>query len=300
MSLRMLAIVGVALALTACVQENLGGTAPLPVAGSKHSDVIKVGRITFPLPEGEWVVMASGTSRSNMVDGSVPTTIDKVVLGRRGGAGSSSMIAGIVSLEANRDTQNVRWLRDRTCFQEDWMSVSNYFGSEAEQNCLRVAVWNTNFQYNSNWHPVERQAVDWARANGISLAPTTFLGARYRIVRRTDLATAFYYRTNDDLGVNLGNWWHPIERQQRPPFEKAYQDFLVWAKSWEARVIAGAEGRLSTAPVAAPVVSPPNVPAVAAPQDRSARLRELEKLRSEGLISQEEFSTRRQRILDGI
>jgi hypothetical protein len=300
MPLRILAVVGVVLALTACVPDNLGGTAPLPVAGSKHSDLIKVGRVTFPLPEGEWVVMASGTSRSNSVDGSVPTAIDKVVLGRRNSAGMNWLIAGIISLEANRDTQNVRWLRDRTCFQEDWTVISNYFGSEAEQNCLRISMWNTNFQYNSNWHPVERQAVDWARANGISLAPTTFLGARYRIVRKTDLATAIYYRTNDDLGLGNGNVWHPIERQQRPLFEKAYQDFLVWAKSWETRVIAGAEGRLSAAPVAAPVVSSPNVPAVVAPQDRAARLRELEKLRSEGLISQEEFSTRRQRILDGI
>lgn len=287
-------------AIGACTPQGLSGSASLPAVGSTHSDAIRVGRITFPLPDGVWTVLAAATTPSNTVDGSMSGPMDGVVLGRRGGQGSSSRLAGYVLLRANRDTQNVRWLRDPQCFQTDWMSISNYFGSEAEQQCLRMAVWSTNFQHNTNWSPIEREAVDWARNNGFSLTQTTFLGARYRIVRRTDLAIALYYISNDNLGVDAGNFWHPVERQRRVPFERAYQEFEAWARSWEARVVAGVEGRLSVAPVAAPVVSSPRPPAELPPQDRAARLRELERLRSEGLITQEEFSARRQRILDGI
>ncbi len=257
MFLRRCVAVIVLMLLGACGPEGINGSAPLPLVGSKHFDAIKVGRIVVPLPEGEWIVMASGTRKTNPVDGSMATANDKVLLIRRA-TSSSALFAGLITIETNHDTQNIRWLRDSACFQEDWMSVSNYFGSESEQQCLRMAVWNTNFQYSANWHPVDRQAIEWAAANGISLAPTTFLGARYRVVRRSDYLSVIYYRTNDDLGVLLGNWWHPVERQKRPPFEKAYQEFLSWAKAWEARVIAGVEGRLALPSSSLPVVSSQN------------------------------------------
>lgn len=285
-------------ALSACSPERLGNAPPL-VVGSKHTSAVKIGRVTFPLPEGEWTVMASRVTRSNMIDGSLAGGMGHAVLGRLVPTGTSSALDAVIQIQANLDAQNVRWQRDASCFREDWLFVENRFAHEGDQRCLYVRAWNTNFQYNENWAPVERDAVDWARANNVQLGLRTFLGTRYRIVRSQDIAIIWYYFSNSALGVMTSdNQWHPVARQQRPDFDRAFQRHLDWSRQWEQQVLAGVEGRL-VAPSRQPAVSAP-LPNNVQPQDRATRLRELESLRSQGLISQDEFNMRRQRILEGL
>jgi len=271
----------------------------MPIVGQKYVDAVQVGRTTVPLPEGEWTVMASQERQSNSIDGSAPARMAAVIFGKLRESSGRIALDGTIQVVANRDTQSIRWARDTACWRTDWLHIENNYSSEIDQRCMIVRSWNTNFQYGQNWNPEERAAVDWARTNGVDLTPTTFLGTRYRIVNRTDLATIIYYSSNMSLGVvSHSDVWHPVARGRNPQVEATFLRYVQWAKEWESQVIAGMEGRLATrqqpAKNAAPVTS---VPATA---DRASRLRELESLRSQGLLTQDEYRSRRQRILDGI
>lgn len=287
-----------ALLVSACVADQMSSSRPLPIVGQNYTDAIQVGRATIPLPEGEWTVMAARANRSNTIDGSQAGPMASVILGRLRTSGGAKLIEGLIQIRTNRDTQNIRWTRDSSCFRDDWLYASNHYGSDQDQRCVYVRAWNTNFQYNENWAQEERDSVDWARANNVLLSQMTFLGTRYRIVKNTDLAIVWYYFENSKLGpLTAVNAWHPVARQQRPEYERAFQKHVEWTKAWEAKVIAGAEGRLvvtQPAASATPTISAPATP------DRAARLRELDSLRSQGLLSPEEYTSRRQRILDGI
>lgn len=287
-----------ALWLSACTPEQLGSSSRLPQVGSKHSTLVQVGRAVIPLPEGEWTVVAARLNRSNPIDGSTPTATANAILARLTPLGPSQGIDALVQVTANVDTQSIFWTRDSSCFRDDWLFVQNTFNNTSDQKCMYVRAWSTNFQYNENWPLVERESVDWMRGNNVHIGGMhTFLGTRYRIVKNSDLMVVWYYFSNRALGVMpTDNQWHPVARQNRPEFETAFRRHLDWSRNWETQVIASVEGRLAR-PVSQPVTTSSPPPSNS---DRAARLRELEALRSQGLITQEEFSSRRQRILEGL
>lgn len=287
-----------ALWLSACTPEQLGSSSRVPQVGSKHSSLVQVGRAVIPLPEGEWTVVAARVTRPNTVDGSQSPPMANAILARLLPLGPSQGIDALIQVTANLDAQNIFWTRDTSCFRDDWLYVSNTFNGNHDQKCMYIRAWNTNFRYNESWPPIERDSVDWMRQNNVHIGGAhTFLGTRYRIVKTSELTLVWYYFSNRALGVMpTDNQWHPVARQNRPEFETAFRRHLDWSRDWESQVIASAEGRLAR-PASQPVTtnSPPPVNL-----DRSARLRELESLRSQGLITQDEFSSRRQRILEGL
>jgi hypothetical protein len=292
----MLIFIGI---LASCMPDKVSTSSYLPNVGSAHTETVQVGRAMIPLPEGQWTVMASGITANNLLDGGQAGGTANAILGRLLPAGTGSAIDAFIQVRANVDNQRIIWSRDPSCARTDWLYVEDRYAQERDQTCVYVRAWNTNFQYTDSWSKVERDFVDWARANRVQLGQKTFLGTHYRIVRGSDITRIWYYFSNSALGVSTSeNQWHAVARQNRPEFERAFRSQIDWTREWEQKVVAGALQQLAL-PNRQPVTSsPPPSPIVG--QDPSVRLRDLESLRSQGLINQQEFDSRRQRILDGL
>jgi len=290
------------LVLVGCTPDQLtqtrsDHTAPI---GTVFKDQIQVGRSTVPLPPGEWTLAAAGVEKSGRIDGGMRSDIVQIRLVKLSPSRTTRQIEGFITASANLTTNPVEWSRFPSCERTDWLHVNNQWKGNQDQFCMYVRAWATSWRYGQDWSQIDRSAVEWAQSNNIALSPVTFLQTYYRFVRYSDLLNVTYFQPTRELGVSYNTSeadWHPVSRRSRSDLERAFTTHLSWSESWVAQVRAGFEGKL-TRQVIAPTTSAPQTPSTT--PDRATRLKELMELRQGNLISEEEFQTRRSRILEGL
>ncbi len=288
--------------IVGCTPDGLGrpqSAHTMPI-GTTFQNTIQVGRATVPLPPGEWVLAAAQEGKSGRLDGGVRNSIPEVHLYKFSQVSGQREIDGTIVASATGSIDNVLWSKDSECARTDWLFVDNQWRGDQEQSCTYIRAYSTNWRYGQNWSDISKRAIDWLVAQKIPLNQTTFLLNRFRYVRGPEFVSVYYYASTKSLGLysTSENDWHPVSRQSRTDAEKIFSERVAWGRAWGPQVLAGLEGKLQSTPTASPVLSSPQSPTV--PTDRAARLRELVDLRQKGLITEDEFQSRRSRVLEGL
>lgn len=266
--------------------------------GTVYKDAAEVGRKQVPLPGGDWVLAAKESARTT--GGSNVPLFRAILMQEKEGK-----LHKWVYINTNLDVGVGGWTRDRAiCDRAD----VHHNASDRNYNAKDTECWIVNHYgqtLGANPSPVY---TDFFKATDDKGRPATSLGISFFIVKDFDFLTVLYNVNPELEGFEKtptadwrGNPWHRDMTGTDAKKLEYISKLKLEGEGLLPLVKDGFRGRLkipATSP--APRVTSPASTQVDSLQepDVVSRLRTLEDLLGKGLISREEFDTRRKAILD--
>jgi hypothetical protein len=271
--------------------------------GTIVKNVVQLGERQIPLPEGEWSLIAKETRLSGGSAAGVPLAY--VYLAQvRGGVVARFIFAG-----TNLEGISGGWARDRAvCDRGDTHSAS----SDRNYNSRDTECWVTNhldMTLGANTWQVHKDFFQWSQDKK---RPATALAIEYYLVKNFDFLRVQYGFNPELEGFERtpnsgwrGNPWHKDHASEDPKKIAYIQKVKAEGERLLPLVRSGFDGRLSpTEPnVPAPSVSvatPATSNSTGSTPDAVERLKQLQSLLNQKLITPEEYAARRQKILDDL
>lgn len=271
--------------------------------GTVVKNVAQLGERQIPLPEGEWLLVAKQNRLSGGSAAGVPLAY--VYLAQiRGGVVARFIFAG-----TNLEGVSGGWTRDRAvCDRGDTHSAF----SDRNYNSRDTECWVTNhldMTLGTNAWQIHKDFFQWSQDKK---RPATALAAEFFLVKNFDFLRIQYGFNPELEGFERtpnsswrGNPWHKDHAYEDPKRAAYIQHIKAEGERLFPLVRSGFGGRL--VPIEPPAPAP-SVSSAAPATSNSAestpavaeRLRQLQSLLDQKLITPEEYSTRRQKILDGL
>lgn len=285
--MRRLAILVTLSLVAGCVTDQ--GPPVTSMRGSVVSGSIQVGRVTAPLPTGNWEVIGVGSERNNQ-----NSVLEGVTLAEFRG----NQLARAITIVANRDLSPSGWVLFSDCSRTDVHHVSKYSMFQNSQDCYLVNHYIMTRGNNASQHAA--QAYDEV-VRRVGRQPPTMIGVTWR---KADLSkfvnyTYFVNPEVDGFPPATQDWrandWHRDRIAGDRARQQYVADLVALGDRFRSNVAAGFDNRLPRGGGASPGADPSAAP----PPERSpaTRLREIEDLRARGMISPAEAEERRRAVL---
>jgi hypothetical protein len=268
--------------------------------GTKMPQTFRVAEKLFVLPEGEWRLMAQADSTGPFRGSSeLGNPFTKAYLAdiREGRLFRAVYVS--TNTEQNRlANRGSYWLAD-PCKQSDLIHKFETKRSLVDFTCMLI---NHRVFARTTTDPLSRDARKQMTAFGASYA-TTMITAQFTRATPYHLMEIWYYFNPEIDGFApsadsswSGNDWH-VDVIGKDPRKVAYvEEIKKWSTAMVTWIQGGFEGQL---PAGQPVPQP--FATTRGPESKPAkaedRLRELKRLRDQGLITQEVYETEQRRVL---
>ncbi|MCH8097128.1 MAG: SHOCT domain-containing protein [Proteobacteria bacterium] len=244
-----------------------------------YRDVIRLdfpaGQTQIPLPEGEWELLGLQEDQGDMT-----TRIWRVFLGRM----ENGVLLGKIYFNINHDLPQVGWAAASFCDRDKIYYIVVNSNKDSAVDCW--AVNRVFTRVTKRWPESARQMRNTILSRDIEIPP--------KMVR------AIFYRRNTDNLLTIAYYFH-----RYPPSVPSITRSRLksWAREWKPKVDAGFLGELEVAKrketFAPPEQTPKAVTLGEKKGDIEARLTRLKKLFDESLITDSEYTDKRQEILKG-
>ena len=268
--------------------------------GATYTDMIGLGKdaVQIPLPEGQWKLVGLDTWYNNLQTGFTRGILVDV---------KGKILRRAVQFDIPIDFSSNGYVVSKWCERDNIHHMkkrANYEGGE--QDCWGVNHYRLSFSANK-LPEYMKQARDYIVANKIRV-PGNTIYVRYQKADVNALLQASYHFNPEVDGfpppketIWATSDWH---RNQMYLDEKkvAYIDKIKrWGTAFDSKVTAGFERKLNTT-VVAPMAQNPTErsPAPTVSRGVEGKLSKLKDLHNKGLITDEEYSSQKKEVLEGL
>ena len=288
--MRKILILFASLALSACAGNY---QAPKYQVGQSFQDSFISGyKTSVPLPAGKWNLVGYSQKSNN-----VGKTMNSALLIQTEG----NNLARFIDVLAPDDITQWGYLPAEFCKRTDVLHIVRRINQDGEdggkQDCWGINHWRMTLGDNSDGYWL--QAMNHMRNKGIRV-PINALVVIYRKANMNRFVQVVYGFNPELEGFNPPNqadWsvsdWHKDRYYTDNDKVKYIQELKDWGVVWENRVVAGFGGGVSTS-------APPPPTNQSGFDAVSEKLKQLKKLMEDGVITEHDYETRKQKILDGL
>ena len=234
----------------AFAQQKLDG---LPL-NSSVLGTIEYGKKRFILPDGEWILIASGTCFSNIANTRRGAPMGGVWLAQVRDKQLARLIYILANLEQQRFADD--WIED-PCKRATVFAKTDWSRNPSDQYCMTVNHYVGLMSNPTGW---SRQALVWIEENKVSI-PRTMVAVDFHRVTRPDLVNIRYYFNPeiDGIASAADRAWATSEWQKdliaMDPARLAYAQALkLWGEALGPFVLAGIDRK--EAPIGVPPLAP--------------------------------------------
>lgn len=287
------------LAGTGAVGAVAGTLADEVKVDGTHSGSIRLGRVTLPLPAGDWVVTAVDEYKNKQNSLLAQVELASFVDGKT--------LAGYIIVNLNEDISGSGWDVNKFCSRTDVYHLMRGPDVPTDQTC-----WGVNhyvFEKTSTYKPVQGSNIQTAVARRGQTMPGTMVTSLFRFANRNNFLTyqVFTNPTLAGFADESGKWadssWHKdlvandpkkvAFLEQTKAQSAALFDTMKDGAIYKERAGTTATPPVPPAPGAMPVVeTPPDAPTI---EQRLVRLKDLF---DRNLITQAEYEAKRKQIID--
>jgi hypothetical protein len=255
----LIALVGLVLGTSSAVAEQKLDTLPL---NSAVSGWVEFGDKQFFLPDGEWILVATGKWNSAIGTTQRGAPMGGAVLLQTRAKQLSRLVYILTNLEQQRF--NNSWIED-PCKRGNVFAKSDWSRNPFDQYCMMVNHYVGVMSSSSGW---SRSAAVWIEENKVTV-PRTMVAVDFHRVEQSNLVNLRYYFNPELDGISSSgdrNWANSEWQRDvmvKDPGRLAYAEQLkTWAEGMRPFVLAGIEGKRKLGG------SPPTAPF---PKDRAGR-----------------------------